>query len=442
MNSDFIISKLSDISKFNIDEVKVRAHVVRPAHVLGVVSSKGLEDKAQFPVYEFTFALGTLYRFDVIGFGEAVHAAFKNQVAGYSLQLKQHGSTIYSRSWNYAKTPADGSELWAHDVRMHIASCSKFITAIAMTKLLNDMQMSYDTPIIGFLPNYWAKGPNIDKITFRQLMTHTSGFPEGPSDSDFAFMKKRVSTGVSSVGGRFQYQNMNFGLCRILIATIMGTISPGVTFNIPDISNDALWDTITINTYVKYVTESIFNPAGISGPTLDRPSEDALAYPSPVVGNGWNSGNLTTVSGGVGWHMSTDDLLAIMGTFRRLGTIMSPAQAQALLDNGFGIEIDGQRSTPLGTLYRKGGYWSFKDIQVEQSHLCFLPQDMELVVLVNSPIGSGNESLPGIVDRAYISRIFKNLSLRQFLERRLLPISGSVHPLVGSERSVRKMILG
>ena len=44
----------------------------------------------------------------------------------------------HSRStvdWNWAQEPQDGSESWTPDVRMHVASLSKIITAIAMTKL-------------------------------------------------------------------------------------------------------------------------------------------------------------------------------------------------------------------------------------------------------------------------------------------------------------------
>jgi CubicO group peptidase (beta-lactamase class C family) len=109
------------------------------------------------------------------------------------------------------------------DVRMHVASCSKLITAIALTKLLNDSRLSYDTPIVGFLPSYWAKGPNVNTITFRHLMTHTSGLGvAGQSDSDFEFMKTRVAAGGVPAPAPYMYQNMNFGLCRILIATIAG----------------------------------------------------------------------------------------------------------------------------------------------------------------------------------------------------------------------------
>jgi len=298
---------------------------------------------------------------------------------------------------------------------MHVASCSKLITAIAMTRILNERQMSYDTPIIGFLPTYWAKGPNIDRITFRHLMTHTSGFDNGTnSASDFEFMKSRVAAGVTAVGG-FKYENMNFGLCRILIATILGDVPLGAIFSFPIIpdSNDVVWDYVTINSYMQYVQNYVFAPSGVTGPTLDHPSTDALAYDFPVSGNGWNSGDLTTMSGGAGWHMSADDLLCVMRTFRRKGSIMSPSQAQTMLDDGFGIDF--ATASPIGTVYMKKGYWQdASKMRVEQSLAYVLPRDMELVVLVNSPVGSSGQPIESIVNTAYLS----NLSMRDSLLRR------------------------
>ncbi len=39
----------------------------------------------------------------------------------------------------------------------------------------------------------------------------------------------------------------------------------------------------------------------------------------------------------------------------------------------------------IGTLYNKNGLWQNGSNQVEQSLAYFLPRDMELVVLANSP---------------------------------------------------------
>ena len=181
-------------------------------------------------------------------------------------------------------------------------------------------QLAYDTPIVGFLPSYWVKGPHVNTITFRQLMTHTSGLGiAGKSDSDFELMKNRVAAGGAATPAPYMYQNMNFGLCRILIATINGNIAPGTIFNLPFISNsnDLLWDLITISVYTQYVQDHVFAPAGVSGPTLDHAAGDALAYSFPVQAAGWNSGDSEEHERRSGLAHVTDDMLTVMGTFRR-----------------------------------------------------------------------------------------------------------------------------
>ena len=396
MDEKTTVAERTAIPNVTIDERAVRAHVIRPAHTENVISSRGLEEGVPQP--RLTFSPAPSYYLDVKGFGDALHAELKNSTAGYVMQLRENGAVIYTLEWNWAKTPVDGGEGWTPSVRMHVASCSKLITGIAMTKLLNDKQISYDTPIINYLPDYWAKGPNVEKITFRHLMTQTSGLNFGikSSASDYLFMKSQVAAGVTHLG-QYWYQNMNFGLCRILISTINGNIAPGTA------ASDAFWDLATIQSYANYVRDHVFTPAGVSGPGLDHPNPDALAYTFPVSGNGWNSGDLSTVSGGAGWHMSPDDLLAVMGAFRRKGTIMTTAQAQTMLDNGFGIDV--RMSTPLGTLYNKNGAWGDAAGHTEQSLTYFLPQNMELVVLANSPIGAPAKFFRDVVTNIYLANI-------------------------------------
>ena len=85
---------------------------------------------------------------------------------------------------------------------------------------------------------------------------------------------------------------------------------------------------------------------------------------------------------------------------------MSPAAAQTMLDNGFGIDLVGV-STPAGKLYNKNGLWHDADVngRTEQSLAYFLPEDMELVVLANSPIGNPEKFFRDVVTQIYVDNI-------------------------------------
>jgi len=399
-----LAAALRRINGVKVDEAAIRAHVMRPHHVVGMVSDRGREEA---PIIEHLPPRPDLfYELNIRGFIGSLESALNNSTAGYSLRLHVNGSTVATVDWNWAKEPQDGSESWTPDVRMHVASLSKIVTAIAMTKLLNEKGMAYDTPIIDFLPGYWSKGPAVNMITFANLMTHTSGLAYGntTSRSDFEFMKEQVAAGTGKLG-QYSYQNMNFGLCRILISTINGNIPVDWSFPFwPDPSfNDWVWDFVTLSAYQAYVSANLFSPAGVTGPTLYHEAADALAYNFPVSGNGWNSGDLTTMAGGAAWHLTVDEFLAVMGTFRRSGTIMSQSDALTLLNNGFGI--DWTVNTPLGIYYAKNGRWLDGSGHEEQTVAFYFPREMELVLFVNSPVTSADNFLYDIVANAYTGNI-------------------------------------
>jgi CubicO group peptidase (beta-lactamase class C family) len=263
----------------------------------------------------------------------------------------------------------------------------------------------------------------VDLITFGDLLAHTSGlsYESGSSRSDFPYMKSQIAAGTFN-RGQYYYQNMNYGLCRILLATINGNIpvdwtAPPFLFNLFGSEfNDRLWDVITIRAYAAYVANCVFAPAGVTGPGFTHEAADALAYAYdfPVTGTGWNSGDLTSMAGGAAWHMSVNELLSVMGTFRRGGSIVTAAQAQAMLDDGFG-QNPQIAQTPLGPVYHKIGTWGTDSDRWEQGVAFFLPLNMELVVLVNSTVG-------GIQDGQYLYTLVSNAFLAHIVELPVPPV--------------------
>jgi CubicO group peptidase (beta-lactamase class C family) len=385
-----------------ITEAQARAHVIRPSHVTDVVADNAAE-RVLVEVPRKVFPAPP--HLNVQKFTTAFHAHFKDQVAGYAMQLRKNGAPLETLIWNWADNPLDGGKGWNLDTRMHVASISKLITAMAMTKLLDDKNISYDAKIIGYLPAYWAKGPNIDKISFRNLMTHTSGFRANGA-TDYESMKSFVAAGVTNANyGVGSYENMNFGLCRVMMGIVEGTISKTDSF--PAQMNDQVWDLFTIDAYAKYVQKTVLTPAGVTNATLGHANGMALAYMAPPANlqAGWNSGDLGSVSGAAGWHLSVNEVLNIMNTFRRKGTIMPNAKAQGMITNMFGL--DEHVATPAGDLYNKNGRWTkySPNGPTEQGVAYFLPDNMELVVFVNSMVGANQEFLRGAVDTLYLNNI-------------------------------------
>ena len=404
--NDVAVNSIDILRTLGISEATVREHVFRPDHVAQAAvrvelrdAVDGDRDPSDPP------PSGTFYRLNVEKLGRDLHDLLSGCLVGYSLQLRRFGRPLLDQQWNWAQTPTDDYVPWTSSVKMHIASVSKLITAMALTKLLDGRGISPDAPMAPWLPAYWSKGPGVGRITFRQLLTHTSNLvmldPADAGPSDFQFMKDQIAIGAV---GTPAYRNMNYGLCRILIATIDGAIpfrlfSSGLT--------DAFWDITTIRAYARYVQENVFDPAGVTA-AFTHGADDALAYPFPAIAPGWNSGDLSTMSGCAGWHLSVDELLIIMAAFRRRGFIVDPAVARTMLDRQFGLDV--KKDTALGRIYAKGGFWSInKGEFVEQSSVYFLPKGMELAVLANSPLCKPDTGFMGQVLGAIDANIESSL---------------------------------
>lgn len=402
------------LHRLGVTEETLRTHVMRPDHLENATlgfdlrrPADGTDDPSSPPPPS-----GLFYRLNTDNLRRDLHAQLSFCLAGYSMQLRRYGRVVFDDQWNWSKTPVDGAVAWTAEVPMHVASVSKLFTAMAMTKLLEDHNISPDALIWPYLPPYWVRGSGVNQLTFRHLLTHTSGLVPGPDvagPSDFQSMKDQIALGAAP--GTSGYRNMNYGLCRILLSTID---APYAFSPLPGGVTDTYWDLTTIRYYAKYVNENIFAPVGVSS-SFQHTDDNALAYPYPALDvPGWNSQDLSTMSGCAAWHLSVDDMLTVMAAFRRRGLIVDPAVAQKMLDRQFGL--DWKNDTNLGRIYGKGGFWSLKvgdtdGVFVEQANVFYLPKGMELVILANSPFCNPNTGFMGRVVKA-INDNTENILLR------------------------------
>jgi hypothetical protein len=357
---------------------------------------------------------GLPYYLYVPSFQVALDTALKNNaVIGYVAQLRQHGAALFTNTWQYARRPQEkpnGSELWTPDVQMHVASVSKLMTAMAMMVLFLDHKLerapiiqrrgpiiqslhpSWDAAISTYLPDYWQKGPNIGNITFLNLLQHTSGLSTPPTPVNFQSIQSAIAAGSNGLG-TYNYQNVNYALCRILLPVIDGDIDQS--------ADPSIWDNKTQTAYATYLQAKVFQPSSVVGATLDAQPKFALAYRGDPADTepGWDSGgnpggNLAEFCGCDGWYLSVNQLLDVMGEFRRGGGILPSVDAQAMLDIGFGVDplttnsapLPAALPTPAGNVYCKPGDWHNDNGQDLQTLAYFLPEDMELAVFVNSTV--------------------------------------------------------
>jgi CubicO group peptidase (beta-lactamase class C family) len=206
----------------------------------------------------------------------------KTGVPSASLAVVQHGKLVYTHAYGFArlepKTPATPS------MRYSIGSISKQFTAAALLMLEEEGKISLDDPVGKYVPGLTGG----DKITIRQLLSHTAGYQDyWPEDYAMTPMFKPATSQYIldtwakkpldfTPGTQWQYSNTNFVLAGEIIQKVTG------------------------HPVTDLLTKRVFQPLGMTTAWNSDQKKlgpaDAAAYvryalgvprPAPVEGPGW-----------------------------------------------------------------------------------------------------------------------------------------------------------
>lgn len=194
---------------------------------------------------------GTLC-FSIEDFGDSMAATLGPNTVGWSYVIYYNGEAEKWGEGGEWRTQVDPPQLNANIYDgFNMGSIGKTITTLGAVVALDQTPLGVDEKIVGWLPTQWSVGPGVDQITFRDLMTHESGFrTDGCTDSD---LQQVVKGGINSSDyGQGSYLSASFCLMRVLIPEIVGT-APA--------SGDAIE---TANADVDWIQQSVFTPAGLS----------------------------------------------------------------------------------------------------------------------------------------------------------------------------------
>lgn len=210
--------------------------------------------------------------------------AAKDQLSGVFL-IARHDRVIFSKAWGMADRAAATPNSMA--TKFRIASLGKMFAAVAALQLVDRHQISLDSKVGDYLPDY----PNRDiatKVTVRELLNHTGGTGESFTPE---YMAKRteirtLADYVKLLGNRkpdFEpgtkddYSNYGFILLGRIIEAVSGS------------------------DYYDYIRKHIFEPAGMKD-TGELP--ESVNVPGRATGYTWKDGKL----------VSSDDTLPWRGT--------------------------------------------------------------------------------------------------------------------------------
>lgn len=342
-------------------------------------------------------------------FNDNIFSSLKDSAVGWAYTIWKNGKQVYKNNGGYKVTAVDRKDKtglpFEVDTKIHVASFSKTITALAVAKLVELKKISWESKAKEFLPSYWKFHPLFEEITIRNLVEMKSGI-DGPLDAvsscaDSLRLLMERGPNPSKIGV-FNYQNTSHGLLRIIIAYVVGykEYSPELNSNILSV--------VTANMYTDFVNEYLFRPAGITWADCRiTDNEPALGYPFPynneageLTGFGGlkSDGNLGEYAGGFGWYLSATEAGIFINSVFFERNILNKKTLTQLFDMEFPFKI---RMGKYAAYFGSGGDWGHptkpKGWQGIHAYFYCFPDNLIITVFMNS--GDGTPTGPLL--RAY-----------------------------------------
>ncbi len=289
-----------------------------------------------------------------------------------------HGMWSEGATGDARRAPDDPPRKLTANDRMTMASVSKTFTGTALQRLLYTKRISVDDKIGPHLPKSWARTPMVDNVTFRQLLTHTSGLPCGKLIS-FDDLKSCLASATPAASG---YANSNYALMRILIPEIIGMRGAGASH---------------AEVYRDYVNKAVFAPAGLplmqckptdAFPALSYKSATANKWDFSKVGPGEIWGDMSDVCGPQGWWLSARHMAQTMSAIMTPEKILPASLVERMKKENLAVNF-GDHGNGLQSWAHGGGHPAEMNNGEINTLIIHFNNGVSAGVIVNSPYGAG-----------------------------------------------------
>jgi CubicO group peptidase (beta-lactamase class C family) len=235
-----------------------------------------------------------------------VFAANLGNVPGYAYAVAHNGHVVDEGAFGNARTPLDAPQTpWTDHTRIHLASVSKPITAVALLRILEHHHIKIDQPFYPLLQSQCpTAGTGVETVTIKNLLEMLSGLVEnGTLDTSniWSFLSTYVAQPLAGTPGVTSvYSNTNFTILQAIISLLVDPANQGGN---------------GIHPYVAYVTDHVLKPMGIH-PHVFNPNPGAeatatLSYALSDNGPGVYWGEFDCVGCG-GWVASAQELIKFL----------------------------------------------------------------------------------------------------------------------------------
>jgi CubicO group peptidase (beta-lactamase class C family) len=260
--------------------------------------------------------------------------------------------------------PVNPAVPWTPDTRVHLASVSKPVTAIAVFTLLQAGRLSLDDPFTRYV-RFGDSSSLLGEVSIRDLLRMRSGLrPDAALDGTGgldAYVRAYLREPPQAPSpGPYRYSNANFAILQAVIEQASGT------------------------GYTEYVSQSVLLPSGIAperfSPFPEPPTRATLAYAGACdITPGEHWGTIGFCAAG-GWVATAHELAKLLRALRT-HAILSPPLTRLMLGQQLGWY--GKR-TPGGISFYHDGVLTSDRGQGISTAIQISPRE-DGILLVNSP---------------------------------------------------------
>jgi CubicO group peptidase (beta-lactamase class C family) len=335
-----------------------------------------------------------------------ITAALHNRVVGFVALVGGLAPALEGQARTAADPPRTAM---LPDLPVNVASVSKVLTTVAIVQSLRRNHLTLDSKIGPYLYKNWTRGPNIDAITFRMLLSHAAGFRADCRTPTYGVLQAQIARGVRTddmvdAGGHpvRSYNNCNFAIFRELLPQMEGVSVPGPT--------DGLRARQSAAFYIRYMNRHVFRPVGLPDRACRAPINGndipgyrvppVLTYPYPPGrshGTDWGDWTLACGGGG-GWMLSPADVFEVMkdlATGSALLTKSEKAELMASAPNCIGWDCSLRSDCPDPSVCKDGLLRS--GALTLHTYAGILKCNVPVVVVVNSVLPEVYEKGRGII---------------------------------------------
>ncbi|MGF7015453.1 serine hydrolase domain-containing protein [Ornithinibacillus bavariensis] len=147
----------------------------------------------------------------------------RNGLPGASIVVVKDGKLVYEKGYGH---DSEGKPITEKSL-MRIGSASKSFTAFAVLQLVDEGKIQLDEPVINYLPEVKIDDSRWNKVTIRQLLSHTSGLPNPvivPPASNLKEGVERLNDWQlhANPGEKYYYSNGNYWVLALLVEEVSG----------------------------------------------------------------------------------------------------------------------------------------------------------------------------------------------------------------------------